>query len=145
MRGNQKSQLCRRRFRKRHGESGAVMAEFVIILPLLVILLFGIIQFGIAFNRVQALHAAAREGARLASLSQTTDVQIQNRVTQSLNGITFNSAPATAITPAFAKPCNNRGGQTVEVLVTAQYNLSIPFLPPQTLNLTGDGTFRCEG
>ena len=32
----------------------------MIILPLLVIMLFAIIEFGIVYNRVQALHAAAR-------------------------------------------------------------------------------------
>jgi Flp pilus assembly protein TadG len=48
------------------GEEGAAAVEFALLLPLLVLLVFGIIHFGLAFNsRIQATNAA-REGARLA-------------------------------------------------------------------------------
>jgi Flp pilus assembly protein TadG len=47
-------------------EDGAAAVEFALLLPLLVLLLFGFIQFGIAFNtRIQATNAA-REAARMA-------------------------------------------------------------------------------
>ena len=47
-------------------EEGAAAVEFAFLLPLLVLLLFGFIQFGIALNtRIQATNAA-REAARLA-------------------------------------------------------------------------------
>jgi Flp pilus assembly pilin Flp len=50
----------------RRGEDGAAAVEFALLLPLLVLLLFGIIQFGAAFNaRIRATNAA-REAARLA-------------------------------------------------------------------------------
>jgi Flp pilus assembly pilin Flp len=48
------------------GEDGAAAVEFALLLPLLVVLLFGFIQFGTAFNtKIQATNAA-REGARMA-------------------------------------------------------------------------------
>jgi Flp pilus assembly pilin Flp len=48
------------------GEDGAAAVEFALLLPLLVLLLFGFIQFGLAFNtRIQATNAA-REAARQA-------------------------------------------------------------------------------
>jgi Flp pilus assembly pilin Flp len=48
------------------GEEGAAAVEFALLLPLLVMLLFGFIQFGTAFNtRIQATNAA-REAARTA-------------------------------------------------------------------------------
>jgi Flp pilus assembly pilin Flp len=48
------------------GQDGAAAVEFALLLPLLVVLLFGVIQFGTAFNtRIQATNAA-REGARMA-------------------------------------------------------------------------------
>jgi Flp pilus assembly pilin Flp len=48
------------------GQDGAAAVEFALLLPLLVVLLFGLIQFGTAFNaRIQATNAA-REGARMA-------------------------------------------------------------------------------
>jgi Flp pilus assembly pilin Flp len=47
-------------------EDGAAAVEFALLLPLLVLLLFGIIEFGFAFStRIQATNAA-REAARLA-------------------------------------------------------------------------------
>ena len=47
-------------------------------------------------------------------------------------------------TPNIAKPCANRPGQTVTVVLTATYNLDIPLVPGMTLNLSGNGSFRCE-
>jgi Flp pilus assembly pilin Flp len=48
------------------GQEGAAAVEFALLLPLLVLLLFGFIQFGLAFNtRIQATNAA-REAARQA-------------------------------------------------------------------------------
>jgi Flp pilus assembly protein TadG len=58
---------------KRHNntsERGQTMTEFAIILPILVVLLFGIIQFGIAFNNYVTITDAARAGARKAAVSR---------------------------------------------------------------------------
>ena len=52
----------------RRREDGAAAVEFALLLPLLVLLLFGFIQLGLAFNaRIQATNAA-REAARLAAV-----------------------------------------------------------------------------
>jgi len=127
-----------------HGERGAAAVEFALILPLLVMLVFGIIQFSIAYNRQQGLHAAAREGARIASLPQTTKTDITNRVTDSLTGITFESGPTITVTPNATKPCDQRSGQTVVVSVQGVTQLDIPMWGNQSITLTGRGEFRCE-
>jgi len=44
------------------------MVEFTLILPVLLVVLFGIIQFGIAFNNYVALTDAVRSGARFAAV-----------------------------------------------------------------------------
>ena len=46
------------------------MVEFAIVLPLLVVMLFGIIQFGIVFNNYVTLADAVRSGAREASVAR---------------------------------------------------------------------------
>ena len=51
-------------------ESGQTMTEFAIILPVLVVLLFGIIQFGILFNNYVTLTDAVRAGAREGAVSR---------------------------------------------------------------------------
>ena len=51
-------------------ERGQSMTEFAIVLPILVVLLFGIVQFGILFNNYVTLTDAARAGARAAAVSR---------------------------------------------------------------------------
>lgn len=46
------------------------MTEFAIVLPILCVLVFAVIQFGIAFNNYLALTDAARAGARRAAVSR---------------------------------------------------------------------------
>lgn len=53
------------------GQQGQAMVEFVIVLPVLVVLLFGIIQFGLAFHNYLAITDAARVGARAAAVDPT--------------------------------------------------------------------------
>ena len=48
------------------------MTEFAIVLPILVVLLFGIMQFGIAFNNYVTVTDAARAGARQAAVSRNS-------------------------------------------------------------------------
>ena len=47
------------------------MVEFVIVAPILLLLVFGIIQFGILFNNYVTLTDAVRAGARQAAVSRT--------------------------------------------------------------------------
>jgi hypothetical protein len=49
-------------------EKGASAVEFAIILPVLIMIVFGIFEFGFAFNKYISLTHAAREGARLAAV-----------------------------------------------------------------------------
>jgi len=51
-------------------EKGQSMAEFAIVLPILVVILFGVIQFGILFNNYVTLTDAVRAGARTAAVSR---------------------------------------------------------------------------
>jgi hypothetical protein len=132
-------------YRRLHDpERGASAVEFALVLPLLLLLVFGIVQFSIAFNRAQGLHAAAREGARLASLPQTTSSQVYDRVTSSLSGVPLEGPPDITVNPPAAQPCKDRAGQTVTVTVRAVTYLDIPFWGQVSKTLTGRGEFRCE-
>lgn len=62
-------------------ERGATAVEFAILLPVLLMLLGGLIDFGIALNADVTVSHAAHEGARLSSLDETaTDMEIRERV-----------------------------------------------------------------
>jgi Flp pilus assembly protein TadG len=52
--------------RRLHNESGAAAVEFALILPILLLFVMGIIEFGFIFNRWITVTHAAREGVRVA-------------------------------------------------------------------------------
>lgn len=97
----------------RSAESGATAVEFTLVLAVVMMLLFGIIQFGIAYQRHHALHAAAREGGRFAASSQATISQIQDRAKSSIDVFNTDSnhyvdpCPADPSTMAATKFCIN--------------------------------------
>ena len=126
----------------RVSERGAGLAEFALILPVLLVILFGIIELGLAFSRSQAISAAAREAGRLASLSTTTTADISNRVDVTLAGTTFDAPPTVTVVPAVG--CAGREGESVTVHVSAPYRITIPFALDQELTLSGEAVFRCE-
>ncbi|HLF98908.1 MAG TPA: TadE/TadG family type IV pilus assembly protein [Acidimicrobiia bacterium] len=134
------------RHRTPRSEDGAVAVELAFVLPILVLLLVGIVEFSITYNRVQALHAAAREGARVASQSYATSSQIKQRVTEALDPISFPNPVEIAVTPSSDQPCNLRTGEKVTVAVTVEDEIDIPLWPggPMTVTLDGKGEFRCE-
>lgn len=76
----------------KRSEAGAAAVEFAILLPLLIVLVFGIWQFSMAYNRSQALSAGVREGARLAAEGSEPVKAIETRV---LNGVA--GAPGSSI------------------------------------------------
>lgn len=142
------SRVSRLRSRASSDERGVAVVEFAIVLPLLILLVFGIVQFSIAYNRQQGLHAAAREGARVAALPQTTSSAIDTRVRSALSGV-LSPAEITAatvtITPSGSQPCNTAPqGTHVVVTVSVPNQLEIPLFTKQSLTLTGKGEFLCE-
>ena len=125
----------------RRPERGSVLAEFALVLPLLLILLFGVLELGIAFNRAQAVEAAAREGGRLASISSSNGADVVARVNEALDGIPLDAAPTVTVAPG---GCAGREGQSVTVTVAYVHNVTIPLLFSRDVPLTSQAVFRCE-
>ncbi|MCB0992846.1 MAG: pilus assembly protein [Acidimicrobiales bacterium] len=124
--------MTRTPLRSQRSEDGAVAAELALLLPILVMLLFGIIQFGLAYNRLQGVHAAAREGARVGSVSPGNECA---RAADALDGLSI-TATCTVI-----QACP---GDRVIVSVEATSALDIPFVGSRNVTLTGRGEYRCE-
>ncbi len=131
-------------------ERGASAVEFAIVLTVLVLVLFGTIQFGMAYNRSQGLQAGAREGARLASTGATfTEIEARVRAAQSLFqelDVVVETTPAAA---GADRPCAIAGvGGTVvvnaKVLPSTKYAIVIPLWGNRQIEYQGGGTFRCE-
>jgi hypothetical protein len=71
-------------YRRLACEKGAELIEFALVFPLLLLVMAGIMDFGLLFQRYQTVTNAAREGARIAVLPGYTQPDIQFRVTQYL-------------------------------------------------------------
>ena len=70
----------RRWFRHCRSDDGANLIEFALVLPLLLLVVLGIAEFGFIFQRYEVITNAAREGARLAVLPGYTTPDVQARV-----------------------------------------------------------------
>jgi uncharacterized membrane protein len=77
--------------RYRRPDRGAAAVELALVMPLLLLILFGIIDFGRMFNAQITLTQAAREGARAAAYGQTPET-VRGRVDTASNhmdGLTY--------------------------------------------------------
>jgi len=66
----------------RRKEDGAELIEMAIVTPLLLLLILGIVDFGVMFQRYVVLTNAAAEGARVSSLPGYGDGDVRTRVAE---------------------------------------------------------------
>jgi Flp pilus assembly protein TadG len=83
------------------GERGAALVEFALALPLLLVVIAGIVDFGFAFQRYEVVTNAAREGARMAVLPVGYSTsEIQTRVREYVRvGLNLNTTQLNASIP----------------------------------------------
>lgn len=106
---------------KRLGQSGATAAEFALLIPAFITLVFGVLQVGITFYNYTSLQNAIGEGAREATLfPRRTDTEIRNRITASA----FNLDASKLGTPTIVHGTD--GGQDY-VDITVTYNGTLNF------------------
>jgi Flp pilus assembly protein TadG len=109
---------------KLKNERGQTMVELALVLPILVVLVLAIAQFGVAFNNYVTLTDAARAAARKGAVSReagnpTGDCQSAGYAAgQNLNN------PGTD----FVVTCSSSWSQGSDVTVTASYPYSISLL-----------------
>jgi hypothetical protein len=82
----------------RRRDAGAAAVEFALVLPLLLVIVFGIIDFGRMLNAQITTSQAAREGARVATLGGT-DAEVTDRVNWAV-GATGVATPEVESCPA---------------------------------------------
>ena len=137
--------MRRRTARSAPRDRGAAAVEFALLLPMLLLLVFGIIDFGRALNAQITLTQAAREGARLDALGQP-------------NVVSGTQAAATGLSPvtvAVTTSCPANAGAEVNATVKASYTFK--FVTPiasisrmfgtgfgANMVLTATGVMPCE-
>ena len=128
--------------RRVRDESGQALVEMALIMPVLLLLVLGIVEFGRAFLAKQAVTDAAREGARHAVVNDEAITQdsVTSAVATALNR---GGIPAASATIAFDKDLPPAGhwrdeGHMQTVYVAIQYRFG--FFGPLVEAVTGDET-----
>ena len=132
----------------KNNRRGMATLEMLFVLPLLFLILFGIIEFGIVLGRWQAVTNAAREGAREAIVfrqdctAAAVQTDVQTRVDAYLAAT--NVIPDSVV---LTGECAGTGTDaTVTVVYTHTFQTIDNFAPSlgATLPLTGTSTMRNE-
>jgi Flp pilus assembly protein TadG len=118
------------------GDRGAAAVEFALVLPLLVAMILGMIDFGRAYNQQITLTQLAREGARLVSLG-TTDYKAR---------LVSAAPPALGLTASNitgSTPCTLASSPATDATVTITKTFT--FVLGNALTLSGKATMPCLG
>jgi Flp pilus assembly protein TadG len=133
---------------RKKADRGVVVVEFALVLPVLLLILFGIIDFGRALNAQITLTGAAREGVRLAALGYP-NAAIQSRVAAAAPDL-------SSVTVTVVANCPPGAGPTAAAQVNVSYSFS--FITPigavvsymggsgfgAPIVLTAQGVMPCE-
>jgi Flp pilus assembly protein TadG len=131
-----------------------VAVEFALVVPILVVLFFGIVNFGIVLAQELSLSNSARQAARFAVVDVEGrvcgDIEAEARAASETIGMA--AADPTYVldgaTGPCERPCAGSTGST-DLTVTLSYRsdfvvpMPIPGFP-SGVDIEGEGVFRCE-
>lgn len=121
-------------------QKGQSLVEFALLLPILVIIVFSAVEFGRLWMTMNVLTGAAREGARVASVTAPNAALVQNAANNVLSAVNISGATVTVVGPDAANA----------VTVTVRINYSVltgTIVPGLTgsFQLTRSASMRWEG
>ena len=155
-------------------EQGAAAVEFGLVVPVLVMLVFGMIQFGFYFSQGAGLATGARSAARVGSVNLVTTatcakvieaareqtsglglpmsavkVTVSRRTSAGTTDVCAATGSATPATGASAMPCElpSTAVENATLLVKSEYpgaGVSVPLVGKWSLPLSAVGAYRCE-
>jgi Flp pilus assembly protein TadG len=130
-----------KRFRSKR-ENGQTMVEFALVLPILLMLLLGVIQFGIAFNNYLAVTDAVRAGARQGAVARYLPPgdrcpSVENRVRESADNLDQAKLGVTCASTFVP-------GEDVTVSASYPYSINILGMVVKSGDLTATTTERVE-
>ena len=135
-------------YMRKVNERGAAAAEFALLLPVFLLILFGIMEFGMMMYGREVVTNAAREGARAGIVQgppKRTAGQITTIATSYLTGTGINAADVV-FTPTGAGLINPN---TLTVTAVYNYRFLVPYIPavvgiPNPLTITARVVMRHE-
>jgi Flp pilus assembly protein TadG len=141
-------------------ERGQALAEFALVLPLIMFFIAGIVEFGRAWNIKQAVTDAAREGARYTvvkddAIGSLADVEekIEERLALAsieTSVISFSSADPDCAVPADCFHNEEGYGKEMTVSVSTQHRMGLVHVllgwagVPSSVTISTNATMRNE-
>ena len=129
---------------RRGRRDGAALVEMAIVMPLLVLLTLGAIEYGWLFFRLSQINQAARQGVRAAVRPDATEANVFSNVDSMMHNAGIASSRYTTTHTNLAVPV----GQPVTVQVSVRYaglSLTGTSLLPLPGTVQGRGTMAKEG
>ena len=120
-------------------QSGQSLLETALTLPLILLIAVGILEFGRAFQTWEVVTNAAREGARVAILPNSTTTDVQSRVSTYLQGGALDNYQNATVTVNQASTLTVGTGTASSSVVTVNYPFSFIVLNP-VANLVMNGS-----
>ena len=122
-----RGRAVRRRFGNARSDRGAAAVEFAIILPVLMLVLFGIIQYGYYFFAAQNGSSVLRELTRKVAVGDCpSQTDLENYAKKRLGGLSYSGLTVTRTWQNGSAAV----GDTVTVYLSFKtLNLHIPFIP----------------
>ena len=116
--------------------------EFALVVPVLLVLVLGIVEFGRAYNIQTTLSGAAREGVRIAALNNTTSSKSLAQARAISAAAPTLDLSSSSISVSGAAPCASGDQVTVTISYTMSYLTSFF---GTSIPLTGKGVMLCNG
>jgi Flp pilus assembly protein TadG len=111
-------------------ERGQALLETAVVLPVILLVSVAIFEFGRVYQTVQVLTNAAREGARVAVLANTTPADVRSRVSAYLTAGQITKQDGVTIVVDQNKTLVVGAGTASASLVTVNYPYSFIVLNP---------------
>ena len=124
---------------RRAGERGQALLETAVVLPVILLVAVGIFEFGRVYQTMQIVTNAAREGARVAVLANSSAADVRARVTTYLKSGRLGKSDGATIAVNQNVTMAMGASTATASLVTVSYPFSFMVLNP-VANLVAHGT-----
>ena len=117
------------RARRSPDRFGGAMVEFVLALPLLLMLTFGLVDYGYFFFAKNSLVSAAQIGARAAVPESATNSSVTSAISASLGASGFGNSGYTVTTNPKDVSTASKGAAVTVTVTAAWSNVGVHTLP----------------
>ncbi len=117
---------------RRRTSHGSAAVELAVVIPILVVLLFGLIQIGLGFYRLHAVHSTARDAANVGATLPGGECDYATNALSDLDLTATCRVEATC------------PGEQAVVVIQAKTGIDFPFVGTRTLSVSSRAEAECS-